>query len=88
MRFSIPEGVLYQEFPDEAVVLNLAKAEYFHLNSVGQRTWQLVRSGAGRETIETTLVREYEAPAEKIRSDLEGFLKHMMELKLIKAHPE
>ena len=85
MRYSIPRSVLYQELPGEAVILNLATAEYFHLNSLGRATLELIRSGADRRTIEETLNREYEAPPEQIRLDLEAFLKRMAELKLVAA---
>lgn len=83
MRYSIPEGVLYQELPGEAVVLNLATAEYFHLNSLGRAAWELIRSGVDRPAMEDALIREYEATPEQIRSDLDGFLKRMTELKLV-----
>jgi Coenzyme PQQ synthesis protein D (PqqD) len=83
MRYSIPEGVLYQELPGEAVVLNLVTAEYFHLNSLGRAAWELIRLGVDRPAMEDALIREYDATPEQIRSDLEGFLKRMTELKLV-----
>jgi hypothetical protein len=83
MRYSIPESVLYQELPGEAVVLNLATAEYFHLNSLGRAAWELIRLGADLPAIEDALTREYEATPEQIRSDLEAFLRRMTELKLV-----
>jgi hypothetical protein len=83
MRYSIPNGVLYQELPGEAVVLNLTTAEYFHLNQGGHAAWELIRSGADRQTIEDVLNRDFEAATEIIRSDLDSFLKRMVELKLI-----
>ena len=88
MRYTIPDGILYQELPGEAVVLNLATAEYFQLNNLGHVTWELIRSGANRKAIEAALVREYDAPAEQIRSDLTTFLNHMIELKLLNVGDE
>ena len=83
MRYSIPEGILYQELPGEAVVLNIATAEYFHLNDVGQTAWALIRSGTDRESIAAKLNDEYEASADQIRTDLDTFLNRMVELKLL-----
>jgi hypothetical protein len=83
MYYSIPEGILYQELSGEAVVLNLTTAEYFHLNGMGHAAWELIRAGASLKVIEETLVREYEAPLKQIQSDLEAFLKRMVELKLV-----
>ena len=88
MRYSIPQGVLYQELPGEAVVLNLATAEYFHLNDVGHAAWEMIRSGTDRQAIDAKLTCEYDAPPEKIRSDLDAFLKQLVELKLVVPHEE
>jgi hypothetical protein len=83
MRYAIPEGVLYRELVDEAVVLNLTTAEYYHLNSVGHAAWELIRRGEDREAIEDTLTREFEASKDQIQTDLDAFLKRMVELKLL-----
>ncbi len=83
MRYSIPDGILYQELPGEAVVLNLATAEYYHLNSVGHAAWELIRRGEDSRVIEETLAREFEASSEQIQTDLDAFLKRMIELKLL-----
>lgn len=83
MRYSIPGGVLYQELPGEAVVLNLTSAEYFHLNTVSHAAWELIRSGANKPAMVDVLTREYEAAPEQIRTGLEAFLKRMVEFKLL-----
>ena len=88
MRYSIPQSVLYQELPGEAVVLNLATAEYFHLNQLGHAAWEMIRSGADRQAIDEKLNREYDAPPEQIRSDLDAFFKQLVELKLVVSHEE
>jgi hypothetical protein len=80
--------VLYQELPGEAVVLNLATAEYFHLNQLGHAAWEMIRSGADRQAIDAKLTREYDASPERIRSDLDAFLKQLVELKLVVSHEE
>ena len=88
MHYSIPEGVLYQELPGEAVVLNLATAEYFHLKGVGHAAWEMIRSGADRRAIDAKLTDEYDASPDRIRSDMDAFLKHLVDLKLVVPHEE
>ncbi len=88
MRYLIPPSVLYQELPGEAVVLNLATAEYFHLNQLGHAAWEMIRSGADRQAIDEKITREYDASPERIRSDLDAFLKQLVELKLVVQHAE
>ena len=88
MRYALPEGILFQELPGEAVLLNLATAEYYALNNLGAAVIALVRSGADRAEIEAALVREYDAPAAQIQSDLTAFLRQMLEFRLLTEHPE
>jgi hypothetical protein len=88
VRYTIPDGILYRELPDEAVVLNLATAEYFQLNSLGHVTWELIRSGSDQNAIEAALLSEYNATADQIRSDLTAFLNRMVDLKLLKVGEE
>ena len=83
MRYTIPDAVLYRDLPGEAVVLNLATAEYFQLNSLGAATWELIRAGSDRNAIEAALIREYDASADRIRSDLTAFLDRMVDMKLL-----
>ena len=88
MRYSVPDGILCENLPDEAVVLNLSTAEYFHLNCLAAAAWKLIRLGVPRREIEAALNREYDAPLERIRSDLDAFLNRMVELKLVTVNPE
>ncbi len=88
MRYSLPEGVLFQELPGEAVLLNLATAEYFALNSLGAAVIALVRSGLTRAEMEAALLREYDASATQIRNDLTAFLQQMLEQRLLTEQPE
>jgi hypothetical protein len=83
MRYTIPEGVLSQELGEEAVLLSLSSAEYFCLNSVGRRIWELLREGADRQGIEAVVQREYEAPPEHVARDVGAFLGRLLDLGLI-----
>jgi len=48
----------------------------------------MIRSGANRRAIDEKLTSEYDAPPEQIRSDLDAFLKQLVELKLVVQHAE
>ena len=49
MRIEISEDVLFQEVGGETVLLDLASEQYFGLDAVGTRIWQLLGEGADRE---------------------------------------
>jgi hypothetical protein len=85
MRYSIAEGVLCQEFPDEAIVLSLDSAEYFRLNSTGLLIWRTLRTGADREAIEAALLDEFDVTPAYVRGEVESFLENMVKLGLIRV---
>ena len=71
--------VLVQELAGEAVLLDLDSANYFGLNEVGTRVWQiLVEHGSPEKAVEI-LLDEYEVDEEILREDItmlvSGFLE-------------
>jgi hypothetical protein len=83
VRYTIPEDVLSHELGGEAVLLSLASAEYFCLNSIGVRIWELLREGADRQAIEAAVLREYDATPEHVSRDVSAFLDRLRDLRLI-----
>ena len=66
----IPEDVVFRELDGEAVILNLETGIYFGLDAVGTRFWQLLDTHRTlRRTLEA-LEAEFDAPAERLASDL------------------
>ncbi|HEX5269109.1 MAG TPA: PqqD family protein [Gemmataceae bacterium] len=84
MRYTIAEGVLCQEFPDEAIVLSLDSAEYFRLNSTSLLIWRMLRTGTGRDAIEAALLNDFDASAERVRGEVDAFLGRLVQLGLIR----
>ena len=73
------DDVLVQELAGEAVLLDLDSANYFGLNEVGTRVWQiLVEHGSPEKAVEI-LLDEYEVDEEMLREDItmlvSGFLE-------------
>lgn len=69
-RFSRSPDVLSQAVGDEAVLLDLASEQYFGLNPVGRRIWDLLGEYALLEDVHHQLCAEFDAPPEQIRTDL------------------
>jgi len=69
-RITLPEHVVYREFPAETVVLNLQTEQYYGLNpTAGAMLVSLVRSGTVKVTV-TEMVERFQRPAEEIERDL------------------
>lgn len=76
-RVRIQEDVLFQELDGEAVLLNLKTGEYFGLDQIGTRIWQLLQEdGALSRTMEIIL-QEYDVTRERLTRDLLGLVKQM-----------
>ena len=86
-RAVVPSNVLIRFLDQESVLLNLDTERYFGLDAVGTRMWQVVTGAANLETALTQLLEEYDAPPEKLRTDLSILLEHLIENGLIALFP-
>lgn len=62
---------------DRTVLLDLRRGRYHSLDEVGTRIWTLLDGGADGPTIAARLGEEFDAPAEQIRRDVDGFLRRL-----------
>lgn len=72
---SVPEGVLIREVAGEAVLLNLNNEQYYGLNAVGLRMWQVLTAGRNIEQTVEELLQEYDVD----RATLEGDILQLLE---------
>ena len=76
-QIRISKEVLSQEVAGETVLLDLASENYFGLDEVGTRVWQMLKAGTDRETIVDTLLADYEVSREKLEADLDALLSEL-----------
>jgi hypothetical protein len=62
--------VLFQEIAGEAVLLDLASEQYFGLDPVGTRIWQLLGEDGRLEQVFGVLCAEYSVEASQLQADL------------------
>ena len=65
-RFELAPGVMLQEAPDGAILLNLEKESMYSLNATGARALSLVVEGLAFESIVDRLAAEYHASASEV----------------------
>ncbi len=66
--------LISQEISDETVLLNLESEDYYGLDPVGTRIWQLIVELGDLQLIYEQLLAEYEVTPEQLATDLEAFL--------------
>lgn len=64
------DDVLFQQVGGEAVLLDLASEQYFGLDPVGTRIWELLDGQTSLGSIHSVLCAEYDADGARIGDDL------------------
>lgn len=72
---------------DEAVILGADAGQYFGLNEVGARVWELVQHPVSVSTIRDTLCGEYEVAPEECERDVVELLNELSRNGLIDVRP-
>lgn len=83
MNISISKDVLAQELAGETVLLDLTSENYFGLDAVGTRVWQLLSEGQGKADMIKTLLLEYEVEREILEKDVSELLNKLDQAGLI-----
>jgi len=76
-RVTPREGVLFQQLQDEAVLLNLDSGQYFGLDQVGTRIWNLLVDGKALPQVVSAIVEEYEVDSAQCEADLLKLLQDL-----------
>lgn len=65
------------------VLLDSRSGHYYGLDEVGSRIWELAQRGLGPSGIVEKLAEEYDAPAERLREDVQTFLSELRNSRLL-----
>ena len=83
-KIILSDDVISQEVSGETVLLDLASENYFGLDEVGTRIWQLIKEDGDLELIVKTLLEEYDVSEETLTADVDTLLGEISTLGLIK----
>lgn len=79
----ISSRVLCREVHGEAVLLDLASQQYFGLDEVATRIWQLLAEHGRREPVLAALEREFDADRVTLAADFDRFVERLDEAGLV-----
>ncbi|MGH7444248.1 MAG: PqqD family peptide modification chaperone [Longimicrobiales bacterium] len=78
------QGQVAADVGGEVVILNLERGEYFGLNAVGSRIWELIREPRAVLEVRDQLLLEYvDVDSERCTADLLAVLNEMLEASLV-----
>ena len=70
---------------EETVILDLASGNYFGLDPVGARIWQLIGDGKSLGEVRKLLLAEYEVSRDQLEGDLERLVGDLLARGLVSA---
>jgi hypothetical protein len=82
-RVSAAPNVHCRRFDDELVMVDLEGGEYFSLDGVGARMWDLLRAGKTPDEVGAELAAEYDADKDKIVCDCTTLADDLLERGLL-----
>ena len=81
---ALSPDVISQEVSGETVLLDLESENYFGLDEVGTRIWQLIKETNELQSIFDTLLEEYNVSEQRLQLDLTTLLTEIEDLGLVK----
>jgi hypothetical protein len=81
------EHVRCRRFDDELVMVDLQGGEYFALDAVGARMWELLIAGETPASVATKLSAEFAASEEEIRRDCTNLANELLQRGLVVRLP-
>ena len=82
-RLRHKDGILKQEAEGVFVLLCLEGGQYYSLNEVGSRVWELCDGASPVSEIISTICEEFDAPAATIQADVLELLADLQNEKLV-----
>ena len=86
-RAAAPAHVLVRFLDREAVLLNLETEQYFGLDEIGTRMWQLVTASPSIDAAYQELLAEFDVEAEMLHSNLAELLSRLVDSGLLQVLP-
>jgi hypothetical protein len=75
--------LLFNEIDDEVVMLSIENNEYYGMDKVGSRIWELIKQPVSFKVLVAKLMEEYEVSEQQCSEDILTFLNKLTDKKLI-----
>ena len=77
------EQVIAQKAANDFLLFNMDNGNYYSLNDIGGRIWELCDGQHSVSQLVVTIATEYDAPAEIVEKDIVDLLEGLQDGKLI-----
>jgi len=80
----VNKKILFQKLGKEAVILHLDSEQYFGLDEVGTRIWEVLKQEGSTEKALSILLEEYDVKEEVLRKDIEDLIEQLKKEEILK----
>jgi hypothetical protein len=87
MTLSVPDDVITQPVGDEIVLLKFGTGQYYGLDGVGTRMWQLLVEHGEKTQVIDLLLEEYETDRPALTRDLDDLVDRLLAQGLLAHAP-
>lgn len=77
--------LLFNELDGEVIMLSIENSEYYGMDSIGSRIWELMEHPIRIDTMVETLITEYDVEKAQCTADVLEYLVELNEKKLIEV---
>jgi len=70
--------VVARQLGESAVLIRLTTNRIYELNPTGARIWELVGTGTTVDAVLDALSKEFDAPAETVKSEVDDLVRSLM----------
>jgi hypothetical protein len=77
-------GLLFNQIDGEVVMLSIENSEYYGMDKVGSRIWELLEIPITLKELIVTLMNEFEVSEEKCKIESIEFIQKLLTKKLLK----
>ena len=78
--FAVADHVVARPVLGEMILLDLSTEQYFALNQVGTRMWELLSAGQTVGEATSSMLDEYDVAPDVLRADINWFLSRILDL--------
>jgi hypothetical protein len=82
-QITLSPHAIFQKINAEAVILDMQSEQYYALNEVGMRLWELFAEGKSVQAAIQVLLDEFDVEESALHSDVSQWLHDLSELGLI-----
>ena len=81
--FDLPANVAARRVGEETVILDLESGNYFSLDDIGTRIWELLSQGSSLAEVCTAVLEEYEVDRAQLEQDITALTQELLDQGLI-----